>query len=157
MCCSMYVSRYILHCSNRLFFVSPKASKSRLTSRSAKQKENRIFADRFLHTHPKRLDDLVLSKMKVFINMKFWKCVLSSKYSTSNDEDTLLFSLHPLDDFVCALGESSSWCVWAGYAVEFEEGGCPCQGDAVAVYAVQNFEVVVFCVCGCVEVVIECH
>lgn len=72
---------------------------------------------------------------------------LTLKYSTAYYKDPFLFTLYPLDDLVCALSEARAGCIRTRDAIEFEKRGGPCERHAVAAYAVDNFEMGMFCVC----------
>jgi hypothetical protein len=64
----------------------------------------------------------------------------SLEYSATYDKNSFLLAFYPLDDLVCALGETRTRGVGACNAVEFEEGCYPGERDAVMTNAMEDFE-----------------
>lgn len=62
---------------------------------------------------------------------------------TSEDEDSLLLSFHPLNDPICALCKGRAGYSWSGYTIKLEKWRDPSERDAVTVDTVQHFEMIV--------------
>lgn len=71
-------------------------------------------------------------------------------HGTPNDEDSLLLSLNPLNDFVCALSQRIAACRNASNAVQFKHWSDPCEGSR-RTNAVMNFDMRMLGMNACVQ------
>ena len=76
-------------------------------------------------------------------------------YCTTNNEDSLLLPLHPLNDLVGALRQSISTSIRTCHAVELEHRRDPSQRGARARDTVVDFEMGVFGMNTCVKDMVD--